>query len=1669
MASFDDIGSGSITNFGDILSNIAVNTFDRMVRGIVFEMLSTHVNDFNLMNHDFMNFHMLRNAYEKEITLNTLGENAYTDGNPDTAATPAQYPSYTRGNNYMEFITNTREAEKNGELTTRLQKAGEENTNFYLDADSDEIDNKVQFTGSYLDRNSILYKTKKLMRQHKLKTIISEFHTDPSVEYNGQIGSKYGESHGRNLLTKNADNSSNDYTVNGYDNPYCRVWTHHYKYDKIEKTIRANSDDLGHWANFEWDETDKGHKKDNTKYGDGERYDYAWRGKHNQDRRKEHSVLDPHTGLVNITPQYRGGGELNRHTKDCMFSIENLAWKDYDPYSFEQALSWEQRGPLGGRIMWFPPYGIEVSETATARWQTNDFIGRGEPVYTYINSERSGNLSFIMITDHPSSVDYASWWDDNNLIKGVDDGQGNTENDYLRYFAGCANNDNNGDGNGEDGDDGGNGVKEGKTGGLIIKPTPMTDEYIRINPPLIEKEVIPTPEPEPPEPEPVEDKNPTYVEFFVFFPNNYSGVWDKPTNQNSAVNAIAYLLGGSNTMKQDQVDVPFDIDSQNFQYENSDTIGYEMEKGPITTDNVYGFNTYIQGGKLNTKTYVPDPDKKWCYRIDHKQPYAGGNSDPKNTINQKILKANLKDTKTNKTNLFVNSSIESHAVHKDNLYSFAEVSAALYSQNILNQPLLYQYLIDCGVDTNKVDTLIELFTSNNQKLTEILCEGAASSHGDNIGNKKLAESRNNSLSVNRANTVLNWVRTNTVCGWDKLENTWDGTPKIIPVDAKDKKNVNGDSAKLGRCAHCVMKFTSGSTQTSTDPLYFKQLDEVEITADRTEQPDIVGFTFIESKPQPNGQIWHYYKKDGSITYYDQEANSVDNYDKPGETDVVVNESQISDIFKSLSPKKVQVIKMSSNYRGLYDERGFYIEGFNYQESDEPMIMELSYTESKSYWKGLYVYDGGRLYTPLADFYCDVTGKTKEDIWADYGDKLNDISNLMNKYSEGDFVLVKNGSDETFYKCSKNYTENYPDFNFDANEWDEVTTDNINDAIVSPYSYVDKDPEDTQVNEIIYDTAEQVFKLCSNIDTNNPPYNDKANWESIIVTEFENGMFLYTGEYVTHENELYVCVDDTEYSEEFDARNWELLTVLSFCNTCTYKKDDIVKYTDSTYYKCKKDITTHHFTTDLSVAMPKLVKDSDNTTGKFDGNYPYEVGDYCLNGTKYYKSKVDFYEKSVQTIPFETALQNGSWEEASDSEMNSYIYSWELAGLVKKAAAVLCLTVDEMIKRITGDADVNFDETDTYSCIWKYGVTNGLVTREKVNTSTDLVAYATKEQPSSASSIPTESSIKFTSDEDNYLGLLVNKKYSDLTVAELRTYIILYRILDGINSINDSKGTRKVCDSAAENEEEMKEKTTRIDESETKVEGCVNIWVDRGDGLLIQECNITEDGEDRVISRFNAETGEGNWNKLRYDQEYHFYKQYMIDHPLIFEKLQEKIKYFNPAFHSMTPEGFNARCTFLQQCTRQGNTKTMSDSAGRTANNLAFGRAPYCVLRLGDFYNQMIVIESVSFDYNISNGLQWDMNPEGNGLQPMLCKVNISFKFIGGGDITGPVQRLQNAMSFNYYANTSFYDNRADRIEYQPTNWKTMGGAGNNEVDLDKSYAYITQNYEQYKSNIVKHD
>ena len=63
-------------------------------------------------------------------------------------------------------------------------------------------------------------------------------------------------------------------------------------------------------------------------------------------------------------------------------------------------------------------------------------------------------------------------------------------------------------------------------------------------------------------------------------------------------------------------------------------------------------------------------------------------------------------------------------------------------------------------------------------------------------------------------------------------------------------------------------------------------------------------------------------------------------------------------------------------------------------------------------------------------------------------------------------------------------------------------------------------------------------------------------------------------------------------------------------------------------------------------------------------------------------------------------------------------------------------------------------------------------------------------------------------------------------------------------------------------------------------------------------------------------------------------------------------------------------------------------------------------------------------------MTWDLNQEGIGVMPMIANVTMQMNFIGGSDLGGPIQRLQNALSFNYYANASVYDNRAENIEYE---------------------------------------
>jgi len=132
--------------------------------------------------------------------------------------------------------------------------------------------------------------------------------------------------------------------------------------------------------------------------------------------------------------------------------------------------------------------------------------------------------------------------------------------------------------------------------------------------------------------------------------------------------------------------------------------------------------------------------------------------------------------------------------------------------------------------------------------------------------------------------------------------------------------------------------------------------------------------------------------------------------------------------------------------------------------------------------------------------------------------------------------------------------------------------------------------------------------------------------------------------------------------------------------------------------------------------------------------------------------------------------------------------------------------------------------------------------------------------------------------------------------------------------------------------------------------------------------------------------------------------------------------YYPVFNSQTPEDFHRRLTFLQQCTRQGAAKRYnvvdSNTGELRARNSVFGKQPICILRIGDFFYTKVVIETVTIDYADTT---WDMNPEGFGMQPMIANITLNMKVIGGQSLSGPIDALQNAVSFNYYANSTFTD------------------------------------------------
>jgi succinate dehydrogenase flavin-adding protein (antitoxin of CptAB toxin-antitoxin module) len=72
-------------------------------------------------------------------------------------------------------------------------------------------------------------------------------------------------------------------------------------------------------------------------------------------------------------------------------------------------------------------------KTTKRTWEANKFLGRPEPIYTYSSTERTGQLSFKIVVDHPSILNLMV----REEFKNMSDEE--ADNYINALFAGCEN------------------------------------------------------------------------------------------------------------------------------------------------------------------------------------------------------------------------------------------------------------------------------------------------------------------------------------------------------------------------------------------------------------------------------------------------------------------------------------------------------------------------------------------------------------------------------------------------------------------------------------------------------------------------------------------------------------------------------------------------------------------------------------------------------------------------------------------------------------------------------------------------------------------------------------------------------------------------------------------------------------------------------------------------------------------------------------------------------------------------------------------------------------------------------------------------------------------------------------------------------------------------------
>jgi hypothetical protein len=113
-----------------------------------------------------------------------------------------------------------------------------------------------------------------------------------------------------------------------------------------------------------------------------------------------------------------------------------------------------------------------------------------------------------------------------------------------------------------------------------------------------------------------------------------------------------------------------------------------------------------------------------------------------------------------------------------------------------------------------------------------------------------------------------------------------------------------------------------------------------------------------------------------------------------------------------------------------------------------------------------------------------------------------------------------------------------------------------------------------------------------------------------------------------------------------------------------------------------------------------------------------------------------------------------------------------------------------------------------------------------------------------------------------------------------------------------------------------------------------------------------------------------------------------------ERIDEMIRNlaFQPAYFSGSKVDFKNRMEFLSKLTRPS-----ANNSSR--GGFSFTNPPVSHLRLGDWLNHDIIIDSVSYSYD---NAPWTINLDGGAVQPMWANVTINFNIVGGAGASGGV-------------------------------------------------------------------